>query len=491
MPHAEVRLAWKTQPGHRHQVEGLENEDAVFVTDQHPLFDALLLVADGMGGHPRPREAAQTAVRAAREFLFDARRLEQAGNPGKALGAAVRHAHEAVRGLREAAVRERPGGAPARPPGTTLSIAVVVDGALLIAHVGDGSVFLVRAGRSQTLAGGEERRVGNRPAQYLGQDLPLEPEQRQLPCTEGDRVLLCTDGLTRYFREAGPEALERVVGRSTVELQAVANQLTAHSRPDEYDDDTTVALVEIAALHAGERPRPRPRNTAAAPTAPLEPAQPPLGKEKEMPEPTQRRGAASAALLGAVVGAALLAGGFLAGRLTAAPAGKPSAGPATPEPLRQPAGPAALKNLPKGNLILLDELGSRVYVLATDGGAPGAEPVDLRAFKVGKNGRLAEEGRFRLDPVKGQLTDGDGHTYPVTLDSTGAVRVLRGGALRVETSPTGARVSLDGRAMGKSPLRLSVPAGPHRVRVEGDGWARESDVEIPAEGGITLRLTAP
>ena len=87
---------------------------------------------------------------------------------------------------------------------------MLVDGALLVAHVGDGSVFLVRGGRAQPLAGGEERRVGNRPAQYLGQELPLEPETRQLPSKEGDRVLLCTDGLTRYFREAGAEALERV-----------------------------------------------------------------------------------------------------------------------------------------------------------------------------------------------------------------------------------------------------------------------------------------
>ena len=55
---ARVQLAGKTQAGHRHQVEGLGNEDAVWVTDAHPAFDAILMVADGMGGHPRPREAS-------------------------------------------------------------------------------------------------------------------------------------------------------------------------------------------------------------------------------------------------------------------------------------------------------------------------------------------------------------------------------------------------------------------------------------------------
>ena len=42
MLRAEVELAWKTQAGHRHHVEGLGNEDAVFVTEEHPFFAPLL-----------------------------------------------------------------------------------------------------------------------------------------------------------------------------------------------------------------------------------------------------------------------------------------------------------------------------------------------------------------------------------------------------------------------------------------------------------------
>src|SRR5688500_12636102 len=128
MLRAEVQLAWKTQAGHRHHVEGLDNEDAVFVTEEHPVFDAVLLVADGMGGHPRPREASELAVRAAREVLYDPRQLEAAGEDIQGLlTAALQAAHRGVRSL-----GDRTSG---KPPGTTLSVALLGAGTLHVAHI--------------------------------------------------------------------------------------------------------------------------------------------------------------------------------------------------------------------------------------------------------------------------------------------------------------------------------------------------------------------
>ena len=45
MIRTDVRLGWKSIPGHRHLVEGRENEDAVLTTEEHPYFDALMLLA--------------------------------------------------------------------------------------------------------------------------------------------------------------------------------------------------------------------------------------------------------------------------------------------------------------------------------------------------------------------------------------------------------------------------------------------------------------
>src|SRR5688500_9858804 len=177
MARAEVELAWKTQAGHRHQVEGLGNEDAVYVSRTHPQFDAVLMVADGMGGHPRPADASSAAVRAAKEFLHDAQHLRDEKEPLKLLVGALQAAHRAVRRLR---------GSETRAPGTTLSLAVLAEGTLHVAHVGDGSVYLMREGQIHPIAGGEELREGNRPAQFLGQERPPEPELRRVTLTQGD-----------------------------------------------------------------------------------------------------------------------------------------------------------------------------------------------------------------------------------------------------------------------------------------------------------------
>jgi len=475
MLRAEVELAWKTKAGHRHQLEGLDNEDAVFVTRDHPLFDALLIVADGMGGHPRPREASETAVQAAQEFLSDPARLESAGDVARALFDALWAAHEAVCRLRNGSSR--------RAPGTTLSVAAVVEGMLYVAHVGDGSVFLMREGQVRALAGGEERRTGNRPAQFLGQESPLEPEERRISLAQGDRVLLCTDGLTRYFREAGPEALERVVGRQGIEIGSIAAQLTAHSRPDEYDDDTTVALAEVTALTHAPRsiPTPGPR------------AMPGETRTEESPRETGRksqpgrRSGLGTALAGMAVGGGLLVLGFWGGRATAPHV--PASPLARPQESRRPAAPETLGRLPAGNVVLLDSLGKRVFTLATRSAPLGNEPVELQAFRVSANGRFTEAGAFRLDPAKGVLTDADGRSYPVETDLTrGAIRVLHGGALVVNTRPPKAAVWVDGEELGPSPRQVTLAAGRHSVRVEGRNWTKEAEVEVIPGATVTLSL---
>lgn len=498
MMRAEVRLAWKTQAGHRHSVEGLDNEDAVFVTDEHPSFDALLLVADGMGGHPRPREASEAAVRAARAVLFDRRHLEAARGVSAILDSALAAAHQAVRSLHDRAA----GG---KQPGTTLSLAALMDGALHVVHIGDGSVFLMRNGQVTALAGGEARRAGNRPEQFLGQDMSPDPERRQLPLAVGDRVLLCTDGLTRYFQEAGAEALERVLGRERVGVQSIAGQLTAHSRATAYDDDTTVAVAEVIALREGAEgsgqtaiptpAHPHGRQPAEGRMQSVGRTDTPVHPYTHTPIHPHTPSPVPWLVAGAVAGALLVTGGFLAGRYLneATPSGPAGPGPGARDPaVRQPASPEQLQQLPVGNLVLLDRKGRRAFVVGTRRGDPGSEPVELEGFSVGSDGRLDEAGLWRYNPVLGELSGPGGRRYPVELEpATGSLRILRAGTLLVHSSPPGATVYLDGRRLGPAPLTKPLAAGRYRVRVESRGRASETAVEVPPGGSVSVTLPRP
>src|SRR5262249_48955381 len=150
--------------------------------------------------------------------------------------------------------------------------------------------------------------------------------------------------------EEGLRDIADILGRPTAGAQAIAGQLTAQSRSDDYDDDTSVVVAEVTELREVREAVQRPSLL-------------------EDPPP---RGASWAGLVAAAIaGAALLAGGFLMGR-----ASRPIRSPA--ETARLPPSPAApefagnVRGLPGGSVILVDDLNRRAYMLQV--GAPAALP---------------------------------------------------------------------------------------------------------------------
>lgn len=191
----------------------------------------------------------------------------------------------------------------------------------------------------------------------------------------------------------------------------------------------------------------------------------------------------------AVAGAGLLGAGFWAGRMTS-PAAKAVATQTLP--LRQAATAEQLSALPAGNVVLFDPLARRIYSLATRPVKASEGAVDLQGFRVGPDGRLADAGAFRLDAARTSLTLPSGGKLPVEVDpNSGSIRALRGGVLQVDTRPPGANVLVNGNSVGASPQRITVPAGHYRVRVEATGWARETEVDVPAAGAVTVSLGRP
>jgi serine/threonine protein phosphatase PrpC len=497
MIRTDVRLGSKSIPGHRHLVEGRENEDAAFTAQEHPYFDALMLLADGMGGHPEPRLASQTAIGAARDFLLRPERLaelaERRADVPALLRRAVEHANAHVRGL---AARLPAGAASEKSPGCTLTVAAVAEGRLVVAHVGDGSVFLLRDGRLRPLAGGEVRRFGSRPEEFLGRGDQLEIEAAADTVQPGDRILLCTDGLTRYFGDGRPlsneparavgtraaatdslERLQQVVSRLSADPQTLASQLTADGRGEEYEDDTTVIVAEIGASR--EAPDPRP------------PAE--TGRSGEAASP-QRPVSVSPRLPLSVAGVALVLAGLVWWRpwRPASPPEPPPFHPAT-------ALLADLSGLPRGGVLLLDRESGRFFLLRTrPASAPaGEEPLTLRELRFQPGTGLVDKlNSYRYDPARGRLTAPNGRSYPVTVDSgSGLMEIQQSGILHVDAAP-GLRVLIDGLMAGPTPLTTRVPAGRHQVQVQvqargggGRSVVYDAPVEIPP--GATMTIPIP
>ena len=189
----------------------------------------LLVVADGIGG----QEAGEVASRIAVETMEDTAPMffdvEQ-------LGTAVEYANQAVLdGV--ASGRGRPG------MGTTLTAAVIEGDKLAVAQVGDSRAYRYRDGRLEQLThdhslvaamveSGQltEEEAREHPSRSiitraLGSDPDMKPDLFEFDLKKGDRVLLCSDGLS-----------------SMVTDQRIANVLSKKPNPQEAADE----LVEVA-----------------------------------------------------------------------------------------------------------------------------------------------------------------------------------------------------------------------------------------------------
>ncbi len=73
-----------------------------------------------------------------------------------------------------------------------------------------------------------------------------------------------------------------------------------------------------------------------------------------------------------------------------------------------------------------------------------------------------------------------------TLDRWWEVEPGSTGLLSVYSTPPGCNVHVDGKPVGKTPMEIQVTAGPHQVRVEGEGHESWSDVLNVVESQRTI-----
>ncbi|MDH7481500.1 MAG: Stp1/IreP family PP2C-type Ser/Thr phosphatase [Armatimonadota bacterium] len=207
-------------------------------------------VADGMGGHASGQIASELALKMIiRNYYTDfSEDIEQS------LEAAFKAANAYIYDVGQS-IPERSG------MGTTCTAAVIREGKLHIAHVGDSRAYMIRSGKIRQLtqdhswvaeqvqrgAMTEEEAMmspfRNVITRSLGVTPDVEVDFYQEELKKGDVILMCSDGLSGYVSDA--EILE-IVSEASPALAAL--KLVDRANGHGGGDNITVLIVSIKSI---------------------------------------------------------------------------------------------------------------------------------------------------------------------------------------------------------------------------------------------------
>lgn len=220
------------------------NEDQYWIDSERKLF----VVCDGMGGHRGGDVASRLAVDTLRQTLsFN-------GNEQivTCLRSSVEEANQVV-------YRQGQADPDLSDMGTTLTAAIIHEGHMTVAHVGDSSLYHFRDGhlskitRDHTLAGrmlaegliNPQDLAGNQYNHVLTRAIGVDPQVEidviQIEVTPGDWIMLCTDGLTDLVRDAQIAAYLAQAGEPQDKASALVNLALQQGG----FDNITVVLISI------------------------------------------------------------------------------------------------------------------------------------------------------------------------------------------------------------------------------------------------------
>jgi protein phosphatase len=235
------------------------NEDAFLTRPEQGLF----VVCDGMGGAAAGEVASALAVE-----TIGARLTTGPPNGGTQRGFQPRTAWlgRAIESANRAIIDRAAGDTAHAGMGTTVVGVWLRDGMASVAHVGDSRAYLSNTGgfealtndhslvEAQVRAGLIDREQSlksehqNILLRALGRDPDVQVELSEVLIAPGNRLLLCTDGLTRMVNDAGlAETLEHYRGNP----QGACDDLVRQANEAGGPDNVTVVVVEVQGSRFG------------------------------------------------------------------------------------------------------------------------------------------------------------------------------------------------------------------------------------------------
>ena len=217
--------------------------------DSYLIHDPFFAVADGMGGHLAGDVASSTAV----EII--------AGQSGTASAEDLDSLAELLRSANKAIWEKSERNPALKGMGTTCTLALIDGDRVHLAHVGDSRAYLLRDGELSQLTEdhslvGRMVREGKLSAEEaehhpqrsiitraLGVDSNVEVDITTIEMSDGDRLLLCSDGLSSMASNA---RIQEVLERER-DAQTAAERLVDLGNESGGEDNITVVVVDFAA----------------------------------------------------------------------------------------------------------------------------------------------------------------------------------------------------------------------------------------------------
>lgn len=226
------------------------NQDAVFCSGQSVgRLPNLFIVADGMGGHNGGDYASSFAVRRMTEILEQGKEPE---NPAPAL--LLKYAVNQVNAelFREASVNQEYYGM-----GTTMVACTIDHNRIIVANVGDSRLYVCGPVLSQitrdhslveemvqegTLEKGSTGYLKNKNiiTRAVGVEENVEVDIFHAGLDQGQRILMCSDGLTNMVEDS---QIERILKEEN-DIRMAAERLVSQANVNGGQDNIAVILID-------------------------------------------------------------------------------------------------------------------------------------------------------------------------------------------------------------------------------------------------------
>ena len=200
------------------------NEDRYLVRTEPR--GTLLAVADGVGGEAGGEMASSAAIEALSKRFFGA---SAEVSRADALAAAMRDANDAVLG---AAGQSGQKGA-----ASTLVAAAVSGDDAVVGNLGDSRAYLVRDGRIQRITADHSGAFPSSITRFVGDPSGVQPDVFMETLVPWDRLLLCSDGLTRHVPDEEIAAHVR-----SQDVERAVDSLVDLAKERGGEDNITVVL---------------------------------------------------------------------------------------------------------------------------------------------------------------------------------------------------------------------------------------------------------